>query len=94
MKNAAPKLLTVIVRPLLVSAILATDRAGLPVILIDSEQRVKERSIALWHEVVHLILSASDEPEHDEAEIEMLARRLYAAWPGALRRIRRKRCPG
>lgn len=75
--------LDVKVRPLLVSAMLATDGSGRPVILVDDAQPPEQQRIAFWHEVVHLILGG--EP-HDEAEVEAMAQRLCAAWPEALER--------
>jgi hypothetical protein len=60
--------LSIVRRPLLVSGMLASSREGLT-ILIDSESSPKEQTLALWHEVVHMVREAECAPQ-DEAAIE------------------------
>ena len=39
---------------------------------------------ALWHEIVHLLMSAGGHEDHDEVKIDALADRLAAACPEVL----------
>lgn len=66
-------------RPLLVQGSTCQVPDGL-LILIDSEQSRTEQAISIWHETLHLLLLASGS-SHDEAAIEVMARRLAATCP-------------
>ena len=91
-RRRAIVMLDVHVCPLLVSGMLTSrDGTDRPLILIDKDQPPEEQNKALWHEIVHLLLWSASETDHDEAEIEMLAQRLHAAWPDALSRITRSK---
>jgi len=72
----------VIFRPLLVNGMLADSDDG-PVILIDSDQSICEQGVTFWHEALHLLGLT------DEAKVEEMARRLYAAVPEIINVIRR-----
>jgi hypothetical protein len=78
---------SLIVRPLLTSGILAVkkDNTGV-LILIDSEQPDKQKTIALWHEFIHLIQLASgvELKDIDEGMTEMLAARFADRCPEIL----------
>lgn len=73
------RLLEVMKRPLLVQGMLGRREDGV-IILIDDELTPKGETITLWHEVIHLLMSASD-GEHDEEEVERYAQRLAAQYP-------------
>lgn len=72
--------LTVQRRPLLVSGTFGTDAAGIR-ISVDAEQDVRQQAIALWHEVIHLLLAATGHNDHDEYTVESMARALAGAVP-------------
>lgn len=56
-----------------------------PVILIDSRQSDREKLIALWHEILHMVIFARDpSAPQDEEWIEATARKLAAAAPDLL----------
>jgi hypothetical protein len=69
-----------LVRPLLVSGMLATDEVGVCVV-IDSEQDDVEKVKAFWHEVLHLFGLA------DEVQVERIALLLAEACPSVLRTL-------
>lgn len=75
-------------RPMLLTGAVftLTEETVNPVELaIDEEQDLPEQTVALWHEVVHLLKAAAGQPyPHDEARVEALARKLAAAAPGIL----------
>ncbi len=76
-------LLTVVRRPLLVSGMLASSPRGVA-ILVDDGQDAEQQGLAIWHEVVHLLMHAGGREQHDEAEVEHIAERLYKACPQVL----------
>lgn len=69
-------------RPLGVSGMLAEVGSD-TVLLIDTEQPVKEQSVAIWHETIHLLLEIAGIPDfhHDEKKIEAMALKLADACP-------------
>lgn len=71
------------IRPLLVSGMLAASDEGM-CILIDEAQSAKQQNLALWHEIVHLILMGQGTDQHNETVVERLAGMLYDAWPNPL----------
>ena len=74
----------IVIRPLLVSGMLASDGLELvkrPVIIIDSELPEEERVVSLWHETLHLLGMTN------EVEVEAIARELAKAYPTILRRL-------
>ena len=68
---------TIRLRPLLVSGSLGSDNFNNLHIYVDSEQPRNQQRVALWHEVVHLLMSGAgfDEP-HDEQDVEAWAAHL------------------
>lgn len=74
----------IVLRPLLVSGMLADGGNGRVDILIDAEQPPPVQLQALMHETIHLLLMAagrSKSIEHDEVRIDDLAKRLADAAP-------------
>lgn len=81
-ERAHAPILSITFRPLLVSGTYGQAPNGI-VILIDSEQPPEQQLKAVWHEVLHLVLTALDKV-HDENWIETAALRLATACPDLL----------
>lgn len=74
----------IVIRPLLVSGMLADGGNGRVDILIDAEQPAAVQLQALMHETIHLLLMAAGRAksiEHDEVRIDEMAKRLADAAP-------------
>ena len=74
----------ILLRPLLVPAMLATDGSGRVLLIVDSESSEPDQVLGLWHEVVHVLLLAVGKSRHDETKVDEIAERLAVAVPDIL----------
>ena len=71
------------VRPLLSSGGMGYGPGSIFILLADDLNR-DEATVTLWHEIVHILKKVGGHAEHDEDEVDALAKKLAAVCPEIL----------